>query len=68
MREGAVIGDGLLEGEQLITCHSQAGGVKLSTIGQYTALNPGIIIAGGALYNAPDIRAAVIAMKEAMRA
>ena len=45
-----------------------AGGVKQATIGQYTALKPGIIIAGGALYNAPDIRRAVIDMKEAMDA
>ena len=44
-----------------------AGGIKMSTLSQYTALRPGIIIAGGALYNAPDIRAAVIEMKEAMK-
>ena len=44
-----------------------AGGVKMSTLEQYKALRPGIIIAGGALYNAPDIRAAVIEMKEAIR-
>ena len=44
-----------------------AGGVKLSTVDQYKALKPGIIIAGGALYNAPDIRKAVIEMKEAIQ-
>ena len=44
-----------------------AGGVSMDTIGRYTALKPGIIIAGSALYNAPDIRAAVIEMKEAIR-
>ena len=45
-----------------------AGGVKLSTIDRYAALKPGIIIAGSALYNAPDIRAAVIEMQKAIRA
>ncbi len=40
-----------------------AGGVKLSTVSDYAALRPGIIIAGGALYNAPDVRSAVIEMK-----
>lgn len=45
-----------------------AGGVNMSTIQQYKALKPGIIIAGSALYNAPDIRAAVVEMKEAIRA
>lgn len=44
-----------------------AGGVKLSTVGCYKALSPGIIIAGSALYHASDIRAAVIEMKEAIR-
>ena len=44
-----------------------AGGVSLRTIRDYTALRPGIIIAGSALYNAPDIRSAVIEMKEAIR-
>lgn len=44
-----------------------AGGVKLNTIQDYTAEKPEIIIAGGALYNAPDIRKAVIEMKEAMK-
>ena len=44
-----------------------AGGVKMATLDQYKALGPGIIIAGGALYNAPDIRAAVIEMEGAIR-
>ncbi len=44
-----------------------AGGVKMSTIHDYTSEEPEIIIAGGALYNAPDIRKAVIEMKEAMK-
>lgn len=44
-----------------------AGGVKISTIQEYIAEEPEIIIAGGALYNASDIRKAVIEMKEAMR-
>ena len=43
-----------------------AGGVKLSTIADYVALGPGIVIAGAALYNAPDIRQAVIDMKGAL--
>ncbi len=45
-----------------------AGGVKMTTIQEYIAEEPEIIIAGGALYNAPDIRQAVVAMKEAMSA
>ena len=45
-----------------------AGGVKLSTVSDYAALHPGIIIAGGALYNAPDVRSAVIEMKEKIAA
>lgn len=44
-----------------------AGGVKLSTIKSYVAEKPAIIIAGGALYNAPDIRQAVIDMKALMK-
>ena len=44
-----------------------AGGVKMATIDQYKALKPGIIIAGGALYNAPDIRQAVIEMEGAIK-
>ena len=40
-----------------------AGGVKLDTIDAYAALDPEIIIAGGALYNAENIRRAAIDMK-----
>lgn len=43
-----------------------AGGVKQATIADYVALNPGIVIAGAALYGAPDIRQAVINMKGAL--
>ena len=43
-----------------------AGGINLSPAPLYAAERPAILIAGGALYNAPDVRAAVIAMKEAM--
>ena len=43
-----------------------AGGVKLDTLDDYTALHPAIIIAGGSLYNAPDIRQAVLDMKAVM--
>lgn len=42
-----------------------AGGVKQSTVKDYIALNPAIIIAGGALYNAKNIRQAVLDMKGA---
>lgn len=45
-----------------------AGGIKMETIDQYKALRPGIIIAGSALYSAPDIRQAVIEMKGAIGA
>lgn len=41
-----------------------AGGVKIDTVDRYVALNPGVIIAGSALYNAEDIRQAVLEMKE----
>lgn len=40
-----------------------AGGVNFATITEYTALNPEIIIAGGALYNAENIRQASMEMK-----
>ena len=43
-----------------------AGGAKMSTIADYVALKPGIVIAGGALYNAPDVREATAQMKEAL--
>ena len=45
-----------------------AGGVKQATIADYAALNPGIIVAGAALYGAPNIRKAVVDMKEALEA
>ena len=45
-----------------------AGGVKQATIADYAALNPGIIVAGAALYGAPSIRKAVVDMKEALEA
>ena len=44
-----------------------AGGVKQATVASYVALDPGIVIAGAALYNAPDIRQAVIDMKGELR-
>lgn len=43
-----------------------AGGVKMETLNQYIAEQPEIIIAGGALTNAPDIRKATIEMKNRM--
>ena len=43
-----------------------AGGIRMETLTDYTALNPGIIIAGGALYQAADIRSAVIEMKKGL--
>ena len=43
-----------------------AGGVKQSSIADYVALKPAIVIAGAALYGAPDVREAVIAMKGAL--
>ena len=43
-----------------------AGGIRMETLSDYTALNPGIIIAGSALYQAPDIRSAVIEMKKGL--
>jgi len=58
--------------EELITAIPRnqaavAGGIKMCTIKKYVAIKPEIIIAGGTLYNAPDIRKAVIEMKEAMK-
>ena len=44
-----------------------AGGISMSTLSSYTALKPAIIISGGALGKAPDLRQAVIEMEEAMR-
>ena len=43
-----------------------AGGVNLKTIESYKAEKPGIIIAGGALTKAEDVRQAVIEMKTAI--
>lgn len=44
-----------------------AGGVKQSTLASYVALKPEIVIAGGALTSAPNVRAAVLAMKELVK-
>ncbi|MDF9837065.1 MULTISPECIES: 3-hexulose-6-phosphate synthase [unclassified Breznakia] len=44
-----------------------AGGVNLDTVDSYAVHNPEIIISGGALYNAPDIRKAVMDMKGYMK-
>lgn len=44
-----------------------AGGVNLKTLPDYVELNPAIIIAGGALYNAPDVRKAVLEMKAMLK-
>lgn len=43
-----------------------AGGVNMKTIHSYVQEHPGIVVSGTALYNAPDIRAAVLEMKAAM--
>lgn len=43
-----------------------AGGVKQATISDYVAENPGIIIAGAALYGAPDVEQAAMDMKAAL--
>ena len=43
-----------------------AGGVSLATIDSYKALNPAIIIAGSAIYDAPDIRGTAVRMKEVL--
>ena len=44
-----------------------AGGVRMDTVDSYKALRPGIIVAGGGLYNAEDIRTAAKEMKEVIR-
>jgi 3-hexulose-6-phosphate synthase len=44
-----------------------AGGISLKTVGEYGKLNPAIVIAGGALTGAENIRAAVMDMKSAIR-
>lgn len=43
-----------------------AGGIKLSTLDAYKRLNPAIVIAGGSLASAPDIRQAVVEMQRAL--
>lgn len=43
-----------------------SGGVNMQTIFSYLPEQPGIVVSGGALYNAPDIRAAVLEMKAVM--
>ena len=45
-----------------------SGGVNMQTILSYLPENPGIAVSGGALYNAPDIRKAVLEMKTVMTA
>lgn len=44
-----------------------AGGVKQATVADYVAENPGIVIAGAALYGAPDVEQAAIDMKAVLR-
>ena len=44
-----------------------AGGVKQATISDYVAENPGIVIAGAALYGAPDVEQAAMDMKAALK-
>ena len=44
-----------------------AGGVRMDTVDRYKALRPGIIVAGGRLYNSEDIRTAAKEMKEVIR-
>lgn len=43
-----------------------AGGVSLATVDSYKALNPRIIIAGSAIYGAPNIRETAIKMKKVL--
>ena len=45
-----------------------AGGIRPDTVRQYAALDPAIVISGGALCGAPELRSAVLAMKAAMGA
>jgi 3-hexulose-6-phosphate synthase len=44
-----------------------AGGISIKTIGEYKKLAPAIVISGGALAGAPDIRTAVAEMAAAIR-
>lgn len=43
-----------------------AGGISAASLPHYLALKPAIVIAGGALYNAPDLALAAQELKEAM--
>lgn len=43
-----------------------AGGISMETLDDYKALNPAIVIAGGALTNAANLRDAVADMKKAI--
>ena len=43
-----------------------AGGVKQATVVDYVAEHPGIVIAGAALYGAPDVEQAAMDMKAAL--
>lgn len=45
-----------------------AGGVNMQSLSSYVAERPGIVIAGGSLYRAENIRNAVLEMKQAMKA
>jgi len=44
-----------------------AGGIGMATLAQYAALKPGIVISGGALGKAPDLRRAVLEMEAALK-
>ena len=44
-----------------------AGGVNRKTVASYVEERPGIVISGTALYTSPDIRGAVLEMKEALK-
>jgi len=44
-----------------------AGGISMATLPQYAALRPGVIISGGALGKAPDLRKAVLEMEAALK-
>jgi 3-hexulose-6-phosphate synthase len=45
-----------------------AGGINMKTLESYKTENPAILIAGGSLANAIDLRAAVIEMKDSINA
>lgn len=44
-----------------------AGGINLNTIEETKRIGPGVVVAGGFLNKAPDLRAAVLEMKQAMQ-